>query len=99
MPGILTPRLRVRRARIDDLEALHRVLSNEAAMRYWSTPPHANLEQTREWLALMIAAPSDVSDDYIVEHRGEVIGKAGCYKVPEIGFIFHPDYWGKGLAY
>jgi RimJ/RimL family protein N-acetyltransferase len=27
-----------------------------------------------------------------------VIGKAGCWRLGEIGFILHPDHWGKGLA-
>jgi RimJ/RimL family protein N-acetyltransferase len=46
----------------------------------------------------MIAAPAATSDDYVIELDGEVIGKAGFYRLPEIGFILHPDYWGRGLA-
>jgi ribosomal-protein-alanine N-acetyltransferase len=98
MTEILTPRLRLRRATIDDLNDLHGLLGNPTAMRYWSTPPHDSLEHTRTWLDQMIASPPDSSDDFIVEHRGRVIGKAGCWRLPEIGFIFHPDYWGQGLA-
>ena len=67
-------------------------------MRYWSTPPHADLQQTREWLDGMIAAAPDVSDDFVVEFQGDVIGKAGCWKLPEVGYILHPDHWGRGLA-
>jgi RimJ/RimL family protein N-acetyltransferase len=67
-------------------------------MRYWSTPPHTDVQQTREWLDGMIGAASDVSDDFIVEFQREVIGKAGCWKLPEIGYILHPDHWGRGLA-
>lgn len=95
---IVTPRLRLRRARVDDLEAMHAVLSDASAMRYWSSPPHADREQTRAWLERMIASPAETSDDFVVEFEGAVIGKAGCWKVPEIGFIFHPRAWGKGLA-
>jgi RimJ/RimL family protein N-acetyltransferase len=95
---IRTPRLRLRRARPDDLAGLHAVLSDPAAMRYWSTPPHRNLDETREWLDSMMAAPKDESDDFIVEHDGRVIGKAGCWRLPEIGFILHRDCWGLGLA-
>src|SRR5206468_2311194 len=25
-------------------------------------------------------------------------GKAGLYRFPEVGFIFHPDHWGRGFA-
>ena len=99
MVEILTPRLRLRRARPEDLDALHSVLSNPLAMRYWSTQPHADLGQTREWLERMIASSPDESDDFIVEHNGQVIGKAGCWRIPEVGFIFHPDSWGRGLAF
>jgi RimJ/RimL family protein N-acetyltransferase len=95
---LITPRLRLRRARPDDLDGLHAVFSHPAAMRYWSTPPHTEVSQTREWLEGMIAAPPEESDDFIVEHNGAVIGKAGCWRLPSIGYILHPDYWGQGLA-
>ena len=96
---ILTARLRLRRARADDLDPLHAILSNPAAMRYWSSLPHADLAQTQAWLDGMIQAPADASDDYIIELEGRVIGKAGCWRIPEIGYILHPDAWGKGLAF
>lgn len=95
---IATARLRLRRARMEDLDDLHMILSHRTAMRYWSTPPHTARGQTQAWLREMIAAPADLSDDYVVEYQGRVIGKAGCWRVPEIGYIFHPDVWGKGLA-
>lgn len=99
MPEILTPRLRLRRAAAGDLHALHALLSDPLAMRYWSTLPHEDLGQTSAWLAEMIAAPPDAADDYVVEHDGRVIGKAGCWRLPEIGFLFHPAYWGRGFAF
>ena len=46
----------------------------------------------------MIGAAPEASDDFIVECDGRVIGKAGCWRLPEIGYILHPDYWGQGLA-
>jgi RimJ/RimL family protein N-acetyltransferase len=95
---IRTARLVLRRARIDDLEALHAVLGNARAMRFWSTPPHAGPEQTRVWLTSMIGAPGEASDDYVVELDGAVIGKAGCWRLPEIGFILDPDHWRRGLG-
>jgi ribosomal-protein-alanine N-acetyltransferase len=98
MTEIVTPRLRLRRAQASDLDGLHAVFSDPTAMRYWSTPPHADRQQTRDWLDGMIEAAPDVSDDFVVEFQGEVIGKAGCWKVPEIGYILHPDHWGRGLA-
>ena len=98
MTAIRTARLTLRRARIEDLEAIHAVLGNRQATRYWSTPPHADLEESRIWLESMIDAPPGESDDYVVEYEGRVIGKAGCWRLPEIGFILHPEHWGRGLA-
>ena len=34
-----------------------------------------------------------------MEYRGRVIGKVGGGEMPEIGYIFHPDYWGQGFAH
>lgn len=95
---IRTQRLLLRRARMDDLDAMHRILGNGTAMRYWSTLPHADIAQTRDWLATMIDAAPAESDDFIIELDGQVIGKAGCWRLPEVGYILHPDHWGKGYA-
>ena len=88
----------LRRARPDDLDAIHEVMRRPEAMRYWSTPPHRTLEESREWLASMIEDSPALRDDFVIEHEGRVIGKAGCWRLPEVGFILHPDYWGRGLA-
>ena len=98
MTELITPRLRLRPARVDDLEALHAVFSHPVAMRYWSRPPHTDVSQTRDFLDNMIGAPADVSDDFVVEYQGIAIGKAGCWRLPEVGYILHPDHWGQGLA-
>jgi ribosomal-protein-alanine N-acetyltransferase len=96
---VRTERLVMRRAEVRDLGALHTVFSNAEAMRYWSTPPHATLHQSREWLKDMMASPASDSDDFVVECDGQVIGKAGFWRLPEVGYIFHPDSWGRGLAF
>lgn len=98
MTEIMTARLKLRKALTSDLDALHALLSDPLATRYWSTPPHEHIEETRVWLANMIAAPADRSLDFIVEYEDRCIGKAGMYEVPEIGFILRPDFWGRGLA-
>ncbi|HZZ88205.1 MAG TPA: GNAT family N-acetyltransferase, partial [Caulobacteraceae bacterium] len=85
-----TERLVLRRARPDDLEAFHAILSDPGAMRYWSSAPHQSREQTREWLDAMMAEGPPISDDFVIELDGRAIGKAGCWRVPEIGYILHP---------
>ena len=99
MDKIITERLPLRRARPEDLEAIHAIFSDPAAMRYWSTPAHADLAESRAWLERMIAAAPDDSDDFVIELQGRVIGKAGCWRLPEIGYILHPDFWGQGFAF
>ena len=98
MTELRTRRLILRRARPDDLDAFHAILSDPAAMRYWSSAPHQAPEQTREWLDGMLADGPPESDDFVIELDGRAIGKAGCWRVPQIGYILHPDHWGQGLA-
>ena len=93
-----TERLVLRKARPDDLAALHAMMSDAETMRYWSTPPHADLATTRDWLEGMIAAPPETSDDFIVEKDGETIGKLGAWRLPEIGYLIGRPHWGQGYA-
>lgn len=96
---LATARLLLRRARMSDLDDLHRALGHPRAMRYWATPEHATLAQTERWLDRMIArSQTEQADDFVIEYQGRVIGKAGAWDLPEIGFLLHPDQWGMGLA-
>jgi [ribosomal protein S5]-alanine N-acetyltransferase len=95
---IKTERLLLRRATWDDLAAVHRLFSNPAAMRYWSRPEHETLDETRKWLRHLVE-PAPDSVDFLIEKDGEVIGKAGAWQLPEVGFLLHPDHWGQGLAH
>ncbi len=92
-----TPRLVLRRARAADLADLHRVMRQPQAMRYWSTPEHDSIEETRFWLQSMLDADPAASDDYVIERDGRVIGKAGAWRLPEIGYILDPGHWRQGL--
>lgn len=95
---IRTRRLLLRRATMDDTAAMHRIMSNPVAMRYWSTPPHAQLAETKRWIASMVDADPANSDDFIVTLDGALIGKLGAWKLPEIGFLIDPAHWGNGYA-
>jgi ribosomal-protein-alanine N-acetyltransferase len=98
MVEIRTDRLLLRRARPDDAAAMHRIMSNPVAMRYWSTPPHAEIEQTERWIASMVEADPATRDDFIVTLSGALIGKLGAWKLPEVGFLIDPAHWGHGYA-
>lgn len=99
MAILTTPRLVLRPARADDLDAFHAILSDPRAMAYWSTPPHQSLAQTAEWLAAMRSIPAREGEDFVIARDGVAIGKAGLWRFPEIGFILHRDHWGQGLAH
>jgi RimJ/RimL family protein N-acetyltransferase len=86
----------LRRARLSDLDEVHALLSDPRLMRYWATPEHESIEQTRAWLAAMVTA-GDESDDFLIEYRGRVVGKAGAWRLPEIGFLLAHDLHGRGL--
>lgn len=95
---IHTQRLILRRARADDAAAMHGIMSDPVAMRFWSTPPHAEMADTDRWMASMIEADPEASDDYIVTLGGRLIGKLGAWRLPEIGFLLDPAVWGQGYA-
>jgi RimJ/RimL family protein N-acetyltransferase len=91
-----TERLLLRRPAPADLEALFTILSDPPTMRYWSTPPHADREVTRGWLERTIAGGHD---EVVVTLGGEVIGNAGFWRDPEVGFVLAPGHTGRGYAF
>lgn len=88
----------MRRARAGDALALHAVMRQPLAMRFWSTLPHADLQATQAFLDSMIHPPHEGSDDFIVECDGRLIGKLGSWRLPDVGYIFDPAVWGRGYA-
>lgn len=98
-PRLITPRLTLRPAALSDLGAVHRFLSDAEVMRYWSTAPHATLEESRTWLEKIISARPSSTAEFLVEHAGAVIGKVGLWRMPEVGYIFAREAWGKGFAH
>lgn len=95
---IRTERLLLRRAQMDDVEAMHQIMSDPLAMRYWSTPPHTELGQTERWIASMIEDDPGDRDDFILTVDGRLIGKFGAWRLPEFGFLMDPAEWGRGYA-
>lgn len=94
-----TGRLLLRRPRPEDVAAMHAILGDAEAMRYWSTLPHAQLAESEAWVAATIQAiERGDCDDFFVERDGRLIGKAGLWNGDEIGFLFSPTVWGQGYA-
>ena len=98
MSTIRTARLLLRKPVETDFYALHAIMADPETMRFWSTPPHADIEDTRRFLAAMIATPVGEGDEFVVECEGIVIGKLGMWRSPEVGFLLSRTHWGRGLA-
>jgi RimJ/RimL family protein N-acetyltransferase len=89
----------MRRAVPGDLTAIHAIMSDPEAMRFWSTPAHADLAETQSWFASMLAADeAEESDEFVIERDQIVIGKIGAWRFPEIGFFLRRDCWRRGFA-
>jgi len=99
-----TERLVLRPTRQDDLHALHRIYSNPDAMRYWSSEPHSDVAITKAVIDSAIQSNANQLSlfghafELCFELDGDVIGRGGLFREDEIGYMFHPDYWGKGLG-
>lgn len=94
-----TPRLVLRRMRLDDVPALHAILSDPVAMRFWSHLPFTDPAASRDWVQRTIdAIASGEADDFAVTRDGAVIGKAGIWRGNELGFFIAPAHWGHGYG-
>ena len=82
-----------------DVEVLHPIFADPQALRFWSTPPHDDIAQTRAFVrATLEATAAGRGDDQVVELDGVVVGKAGLWDNREIGFILAPTVWGRGVG-
>lgn len=93
---IQTASLLLRPARMEDLEDLHAIMSDPVVMRFWSTEPHRDQEETRRYLETMVKEAHG-GLDFMLELEGRAVGKAGAWSLPEIGFLLSRDLWGRGL--
>lgn len=106
---ILTPRLLLRPFVPDDLDALYAIQCRPDVARYLYWLPRSR-EQVAEVLASRIAHPAlETEGDRLVlavvlRDSGVVIGDtvliwlSEAHKQGEIGYVFHPEHHGRGLA-
>ena len=67
-------------------------------MRYWATLPHSTMAETESWFERQFFSCDPARDEWVIEHDCRTIGNIGIWNMPELGFILHPDAWGRGLA-
>ncbi|QSS60867.1 N-acetyltransferase [Histoplasma capsulatum] len=107
---ISSPRLLLRALRDSDAEGLFAIRSREDTVRtLWPFIPDADVSATRQWMArkTFTAPPGAVGLRYqfviLLAHdpTGRIIGTVGINElvpVPTLGYLIHPDEWGKGYA-
>lgn len=95
-------RLTMRYTREDDSEALFEAYGDVELMRYWSSAPHATVEETRAYLTPRIGKDDwrgwtilRKSDDRIVGTLAAGDRRSG---VTEIGYMLMRSAWGQGYA-
>ncbi|MEX0339374.1 MAG: GNAT family N-acetyltransferase [Arenibacterium sp.] len=93
---ILTKRLLLRPMQKTDAEDLYQVFSDPAVMQYFDNR-HRDIATTRTWVAASVDAPRHETREFVLVQKDRVIGKAGIWKRPELGFLLHRSYWRQGL--
>lgn len=97
MGELRTNRLVLRRAKVGDADDLHAVYGDPAVMRYWSCPPHPDLQETKTMLKRLINASDPVLKYFVIEKDGRAIGCGGVHDGDEIGYILGSAHWGQGI--
>jgi [ribosomal protein S5]-alanine N-acetyltransferase len=107
LPTLDAGSVRLRQLGPADLADLHSVFSDVAAMRYWSRPAFADLDETRDYLAA-IDRGRETGDllQWGIEHlaQGRIVGTTTLFNLDfrqgraEVGYILGALWWGQGLA-
>ncbi len=98
-----TERLRVRKAKLSDAEAIFRQYAEDPqVIKYVSWRAHRNLEETREYMRMcMMAWDVAKAFHWVIETRddkeviGMIIARVNAEKW-ELGFVLAQAYWGRG---
>ena len=98
-----TTRLTLRPQEQDDAAALFAILGNHEAMRFWNHPALSHLAIAEELIAEQQAAmASEIGRYWTVLEGGDAVGSVDLSLIEEagaeLGFLFRPDRWGRGLA-
>ena len=95
-------RLAMRPQRINDAEALFAAFGDDATMRWWSSAPHADIAETRAYLAARVDQPGQRGWAMTLKGDDRAIGTlwAGARRagVSEIGYMLVPGAARHGYA-
>lgn len=102
MPPILeTERLTLRPLQENDVEALFAIYSDPRAMAFMPILPHEKLEQSQQLLDYQRGLEGATYWAVCLKGQQRMIGQVNYLaqtRVPGMGYITHPDYWGEGYT-
>lgn len=106
MKPIISPQLILRPYSIDDVDALHKILSDKITMSFWPAP--FTKEQTSRWLERSIKSYAENGFGRFavqLKESGKLIGDCGIMvseldenQENDLGYIIYHNYWGRGFG-
>lgn len=100
MRTIETDRLKLRAWTPEDAPAMFEYAKSPLVGPAAGWAPHKNIDETREYL--QYAIEQDETWAVTLKPNGQPIGAVGLHTtgvdtVRELGYVLHPDFWGKGI--
>ncbi|MEO1164656.1 MAG: GNAT family N-acetyltransferase [Chloroflexota bacterium] len=101
MKNLHTDRLTLRPLTLNDAPDLYQIYSDKRAMRFIPFAQHETLQQTENKIQSYLNTES--AYHWVITLKGEdkAIGNInylGGTRIPGLGYILHPDYWGQGIT-
>jgi RimJ/RimL family protein N-acetyltransferase/uncharacterized glyoxalase superfamily protein PhnB len=96
-----TDRLVVRPYQPADAEAYFAIFNDRRAMRFMPTPPHLSLQETQAFTQAELDRTGAHLWSVCLKGDDRPIGRVdflGETRIPGMGYILHPDYWGQGIT-
>ncbi|MFM7323104.1 MAG: GNAT family N-acetyltransferase [Armatimonadota bacterium] len=105
-PRLEGPRVHLRAMADSDFDAWFAIVSNPAAMRYWSCPAHTERDSAR--VVFDAIRPGDDEPDAvawaIADATDMLVGTVALHRMDpaneraEVGYMLAPSLWGRGFA-
>jgi ribosomal-protein-alanine N-acetyltransferase len=105
-PTLISKRLILRPFRLDDVNALHKIMIEPGVMQYFPNPGPPEISRVQTLIERQLMQWSELGYGWwAVEHpeRGQLIGWCGLQYLPEtdeneVGYLLDKSHWGRGLA-
>jgi ribosomal-protein-alanine N-acetyltransferase len=107
MPTLETPRLLLRKIVVSDYQDMYDYSRRPETSRYLLWSPHSSPRFTKKYVSYLQGQyrNGNFYDFAVIEKAsGKMIGTCGFtdfdldINSAELGYILHPDYWGKGFG-